>query len=52
MQELDRLGLRAPGLEQHDTAEPLVAGRDRHLGDDVRGHGRDAAPACWELVPT
>ena len=45
MQELDRLGLRPAGVEQHDAADPLVAGRDRHLGDDLGRHGRHAAPA-------
>ena len=45
VQELDRLGLRPPRLEQHDAADPLVAGRDRHLGDDLGRHRRHAATA-------
>ncbi len=45
MQELDGLRVRPPGLEQHDAADPLVTGRDRHLGDDPGRHGRHAAAA-------
>ena len=38
-------GSGRPGCEQHDAADPLVAGRDRHLGDDLARHRRDAATA-------
>ena len=47
VQELDRLGLRPAGREQHDAADPLVAGGDRDLGHHARrGTGATRPRAC------